>query len=179
MPPSPRLRLLYDVERGIFLPRRRLPGLARRGRAARAPARLLRAGGLWGVFFLLVCSSISCLDQQMCVFGVSCGRSRSVLVRWSGPARRGPKCSRPGGAPEICRATICPNVRSCMLPWFMTFAQGMFLRTHHLVCGCCMTLSVAYFCPAAGRRGWPAGAGRRGLRHGCCGLGSLGACVFF
>jgi hypothetical protein len=36
----------------------------------------------------------------------------------------------------------------------------MFLCAHHLVCGCCFTLRAKYFCAAAGRRGWPAKAGR-------------------
>ena len=39
----------------------------------------------------------------------------------------------------------------------------MFLCTYHLVCGCLFTLRVEYFCAAAGRQGWPAGAVRRGL----------------
>jgi hypothetical protein len=96
-----------------------------------------------------------------------------------GPPCPGQAARARGVVAENRHAISWPNAWSCMLPWFMTFAQGMFLCPHHLVCGCCVTLSVAYFCAAAGRRGWPAGAGRRGLRHGCCGLGGFVTCVFF
>ena len=77
----------------------------------------------------------------------------------------------PRGAPEILHAISCPNIWSYMLPWLMTFARGMYLLAHHLVCGCCITLSVAYFCAAAGRQGWLARVWQCGLWHDCCGLG--------
>jgi hypothetical protein len=60
-----------------------------------------------------------------------------------------------------------------MLLWFIKLTRGMFTFVHHLVRVFCFALGAVYFCPAAGRR--PAGAGRRGLRHGCCGLGGLEA----
>jgi hypothetical protein len=40
----------------------------------------------------------------------------------------------------------------------------MFLGAHHLVCGCCFTLRVEYFCAAAGRQGWPARTGRQAMQ---------------
>jgi len=59
MHPPPRLWLLCHFGRGIFLRRRRPAELARLGRAARAPARLLRVEELGGAIFSLLSSSIS------------------------------------------------------------------------------------------------------------------------
>ena len=59
------------------------------------------------------------------------------------------------------------------------YARGMFLCTHDLVCGGCFTLRVEYLCAAAGRRGWPAGAGRRGLGAAAVGWGARRVIVFF
>ena len=55
----------------------------------------------------------------------------------------------------------------------------MFLGARHLVCGCCFTLYLDYFCAAAGRQGWPAGAGRRGLGAAATGWGARNVVVFF
>ena len=66
-----------------------------------------------------------------------------------------------------------------MLAWSIKFARGMFLCTHDLVCGGCFTLRVEYFCAAAGRRGWPAGAGRRGLGAAATGWEARKVVVFF
>jgi len=86
--------------------------------------------------------------------------------------------ARARGAAEILHTISCPNIWSYMLPWFLIVARGMFLCAHHLVCGCCITLSVACFSAAAGHQGGPAGAGRCGPQHGCSGLRGLGAGVF-
>jgi len=112
MPQLPRLLLLYHVEHGIFLRRRRTPGLALRGRAAQAAARLLRVGGLDGLCFLIEWSSISLLLYEMCVFCMSWGHSRSYTCgRQSGPAWARPKKFRARGAPAIFpRAIPCPNI---------------------------------------------------------------------
>ena len=161
---STRVAVDISSERRIFrCCRHRPPGLAR------ALARHDAAGwGTAGSYFHLVCSIISVFYSKMCVFFVICGCSRSSNVLSSGPTGRGPKCSR-RGAPEISHASSCSNDGPCMLACRIKLSWSMFLCAHHLVCGCCFTLSAEYF--------WA--AGRRVLGPAAAGWGAGGRIVFF